>query len=296
MSNARIEILRLIAEGKITPEEGERLLDALTEGPADADKTPPRFGEAMGQMLQEMGDTIRKAVDDAVGAAQQAFDEHRKGTESVDLGSGGFDIDPAGRLRIQQAMRVSLGGGSRGGSLIARAVDGHRVRVVRGEAIEVHRNPEGHILTWAKGNLEIEIPRELAALEVRSMGGDVEIASFPGPMTLDSMGGEQRIQSPRAPLRCRSLGGRVRIADLDLREGSSAISTAGGDVEIETASAASLIVRISTLGGEIEIPPGSEQESQGRARKRTTCLIGDGGGELQVQTLGGSVRVHRRDG
>lgn len=294
MSNARIEILRLIAEGKITPEEGERLLDALTEDPAGADKAPPRFGEAMGQMLQEMGETVRKAVDDAIGSAQQAFDEHRRGTESVDIGGGGFDLESGGRLRIQQAVRMSLGGGSKGGSLIARAIPGNRIRIIRGEAIEVHRNPDGHVVTWAKGNLEIEIPQDLAGLEVRSMGGDVEIVSFPGPMALDSMGGEQRIQSPRAAFRCRSLGGRVRIADLDLREGASAISTAGGDVDIEAASGASLLVKISTLGGEIETPPGTEQDSQRGTRRRTTCVLGSGEGELQIQTLGGSVRLNRK--
>ncbi len=292
MSKARIEILRLIAEGKISPEEGERMLAALEE-PTDAPErgAAPRFGEAMGQVLQEMGETVRKAVDDAIGSASRPFEELRKGTESVDVGAGGFEIESGGKLRIQQAMRMSFGGASRGGGLIARASQGNRIRIVRGEAIEVHKSVDGHVLTWAKGNLEVEIPRDLSGLEVRSMGGDVEIISFPGPMALDSMGGEQRIRSPRSAFRCRSLGGRVRIADLEMSDGVSTISTAGGDVDIDAAPGSSLTVRISTLGGEIEIPPGTERESQGKTRRRTTCVLGSGAGELSIRSLGGSVRL-----
>jgi hypothetical protein len=292
-----MEILKLIADGKVSPEEGDRLLRALDEreqttGPA----RPTGFGEAVGQILEEVGETVRRAVDDALGTAQKIFEETRADAESVEIGPGGFDLPAGSRLRVQQAVRVSFGGGSKGGNVILRAAAEGRVTIVRGEAIEVHHTGGDYVFTWAKGNLELEVPPNLAGLDVRCLGGDLEVQRFPGPMMLDTAGGELRVQGPRAPFRFRSLGGRIRIADLDLREGASVISSAGGEVSIEVAEGASLSIYASSLGGAIEFPPGTERETQGRTRRRAVCVLGDGGGELKIDTLGGSVRVRREPG
>jgi len=292
MSKARIEILKLIAEGKISPEEGERLLNELDDsgGSTEAGRTV-RIGEAIGQVLEEVGETVRRAVYDAIGAAHKIFDEHRAETESVAVGEGRFDMPPGARLRVQQAIRVSFGGGSKGGNVILRALGQSHVRILRGEAIEVHRNGSDYVLTWAKGNLELEVPQDLAGLEVRCMGGDLEIHDFVGPMMLDTTGGELRVLSPRAPFRFRTLGGRMRIVDLDLREGPASISTTGGDVRIEAAAGASVTIRVGALGGSIDFPPGCEPDTQGRARRRAVCVIGEGKAELKVDTLGGDVHI-----
>ena len=297
MSQARIEILKLIADGKLSPEEGDRMLRALDEQEQTPGQgRPAGLGEAMGQLLEEVGETVRRAVDDALGTAQKVFEETRADVESVEIGSGGFDIPPGSRLRVQQAVRVSFGGGSKGGNVILRAAAEGKVTIVRGEAIEVHRTGGDYVLTWAKGSLELEVPPNLAGLDVRCLGGDLEIQRFPGPMTLETAGGELRVQGPRSPFRFRSLGGRIRIADLDLREGAAAISSAGGEVSIQVAEGASLTINASSLGGAIEFPPGTERESQGRTRRRAVCVIGAGAGELKVDTLGGTVRVRREPG
>jgi hypothetical protein len=294
MSQARIEILRLIAEGKVSPEEGDRMLRALDEREQAAETgRPAGFGEAIGQILEEVGETVRRAVDDALGTAQRVFEETRADAESVEIGAGGFDLPAGSRLRVQQAMRVSFGGGSKGGNVILRAAGEGGARIIRGEAIEVHRSGSDYVLTWAKGNLELEVPPNLAGLDVRCLGGDLEIQRFPGPMTLDTAGGELRVQGPRSPFRFRSLGGRVRIADLDLREGSAAVSSAGGEVSLQVAEGASMTIHVSALGGAMEFPPGTEREIQGKARRRGVCVIGGGGAEIKIDTLGGNVRVRR---
>jgi hypothetical protein len=243
--------------------------------------------------MQEVVESVRRAAEETVGAAQRIFEEASPGVETVPTADGGFEIPPGSRLRVQHAVRASLGGGSKGSHALLRTGSGDRVRVLRGEALEVHRNGADFVLTWAKGALELEIPPRLAALDVRCMGGDLEIRDFPGPMALDTMGGELRVHAPRGPFRCRTLGGGVRVADLDLREGSASISSAGGDVSIDVALGASLTIRASTLGGSIEFPPGTEREAQGRARRRATCVLGDGAAEIRIDTLGGDVRVAR---
>jgi hypothetical protein len=79
-----------------------------------------------------------------------------------------------------------------------------------------------------------------------------------------------------------------------MKEGIASINTTGGDVVLETTSDASITVHASSLGGSIEFPPGTEQTAQGKARKRALCVIGDGSGDLRINTLGGDVRVRLR--
>lgn len=294
MSEARMEILKLIAEGKISPEEGNRLLNALDEQdqPAEPGRSSS-FGEALGQVLEEVGETVRRAVDDALGTAQRVFEETRSDAETVEISGGSFEILAGSRLRVQQAMRMSFGGGSKGGNVILRAAGEGRARILRGEAVEVHRSGSDYVLTWAKGHLELEVPLNLAGLDVRCLGGDLEVQQFPGPMSLDTAGGELRVLAPRAPFRFRSLGGRIRVASLDLQDGTASISSAGGEVNIQIIEGASISIYASSLGGVIEFPPGTERESQGRTRRRAVCVIGEGKAELKIDTLGGSVRVKR---
>ena len=52
-------------------------------------------------------------------------------------------------------------------------------------------------------------------------------------------------------------------------------------------------VRATTLGGTTSFPPGTETETEGRARRRATCVIGDGKAVLTVDTLGGDVCVRK---
>ncbi|MBM3288401.1 MAG: hypothetical protein FJY88_13805 [Candidatus Eisenbacteria bacterium] len=323
MSEAQREILRLVAEGKITLEEAERMLNALrppagakgeaqdtgakgeaqgagakgqetVEGESEAWQAQgKRVAEGVAQIMQEVGETVRRTVEDAVAATQRAFEEHRPTTEAVPIKDGRIEIPAGARLKIQQAVRVSLGGGSKGGNVILRASQAGHLLIVRGEAIEAHHDGLDYVLTWAKGNLEMEIPGNLAGLDVRCMGGDLEIVQFQGAMTAETMGGELRVQSPRGIFRFRTLGGRVRIADLELKEGAASVSSAGGDVQIEVSAASSLTIRASTLGGTLDLPPESERERQGRARRRAVCVIGEGAAELRIDTLGGGIRIRR---
>jgi hypothetical protein len=242
-------------------------------------------------VLEHVGDMVRSSVDDAVGAAQRVFEEHRPGTEGVDIASGAFDLPAGSRLKVQPAVRVSFGGTSKGGHVVIRSTEEGCVRIVRGEAVEVHRSGSDYVLTWAKGNLELEIPRTIASLDARCLGGDLEVHQFEGPMSLETMGGEVRALGVRSSFRARTLGGRARIAGLDLQEGFSTISTTGGDVSVEITRTSSVTIQAGTVGGTITFPPGTESESAGRARRRATAVIGGGKAELRIDTLGGDVQV-----
>ena len=220
MSEARMEILKLVAEGKISPDEGDRMLAALDERegfPTEAEAPSKSWTDGIARALQDVADTVRRGVDDAIGATHRVLDEHRPETESIQISGGDFPVATGARLKVQHAIRVSFGGTSKGSHVILHTGQDDRVRVVRVQAIEVHRNGNDYVLTWAKGNLELEVPPSLAGLDVRCMGGDLEVQEFPGPMSLETMGGELRVRSPRTAFRVRTLGGKARITDMDLK-------------------------------------------------------------------------------
>jgi hypothetical protein len=299
MANARVEILRLVAEGKISPEEAERILSGMDEKQQTESETPPAsggtrspgIGETVSQVLDQVGETMRGAFDEAAGAMHRVFEEHRPGTEAIDATLGSFELPEGSRLKVQQAFRLSFGGASRGEHILIRPAAGPNARILHGEAVEVHHSGADYVLTWAKGDLDLEVPAALSALQVRCMGGEIEIHDFASPMSLETMAGEIRAFGVRSPFRARSLGGRIRIMGLNLNEGLSRVTTTGGDVEVEASAASSLAVHASTLGGVISLPPGTSREIGGGARRRVTAVIGEGKADLRIDTLGGDVKV-----
>jgi len=209
MSSARLEILKMVAEGKISPEDGERLLSALKEGrsPRDGSDTDSSgretrregagepedpFGSArnregfrsatenLGRAFEDAAAAVRVAATEGMRAFQKVFDEHRPGTEPVPLEGNTFEVPEGVALRIHPAIRLSVGGGSAGSAVVVRPVDGNLVRIVRGAAVEVHRFEKDYFLTWAKSALEIEVPRAVTSLVVRGVGGNVSIYGFGG--------------------------------------------------------------------------------------------------------------------
>lgn len=326
MSNARLEILKMVAEGKISPEDGDRLLSALKEGhsprdgatsgadsgPRDASRDPKDSGksedrdgqsssrgsesfrsatENLGRAFEDAAGAVRVAAAEGMRAFQRVFDEHRPGTEPVPLDGNSFEIPAGSTLRIHPAVRLSVGGGSAGSAVVVRPVDGDLVRIVRGSAVEVHRFEKEYFVTWAKSALEIEVPRSVVSLIARGVGGNVAIYGFSGEMRIDALGGTVIVDAPVQPFRISSVGGTVRVTDLGLTSGSSSITSTGGDVHVSIAPDASLELRATaSFGGGLELPTGSTQVA-GRTRHRGTVRFGAGAGRLRVDTVAGWVRV-----
>lgn len=289
MSNPRLEILKMVAEGKLSPEDGDRLIKALNDGSGGDGNGGVRSN--FGRALDDAAQAVKSAATEGVRAVQKVFEEHRPGTEPVMPHSGSFDLPAESTLRIQPAFRVSIGGTSAGGSVVLRGVDTESARIVKGSAVEIHRYENEYVLTWAKSQLELEVPRNLENLFIRGFGGDIRMTEFDGSFRLEGLGGNFDIEGIRRPFRIRSVGGSVRIRDLAVTEGSSHITTTGGDVEIDTAAGASVEIKASTsLGGSLVLPDGAAI-IEGRTRRKGTVRIGSAIGALRIDTVAGWVRV-----
>jgi hypothetical protein len=206
---------------------------------------------------------VKAAATEGMKAVQSMFDEHRPGTVPVPLIGNEFEVPAGATLRIQPALRVSMGGGSAGSGVVVRSIPGGAARILRGAAVEVHRYENEFVVSWAKQTLEIEVPEHVSQLVARGIGGHVGIYAFPGTVRVEALGGGVTIEDVRAPFKISSVGGPVRVTGLRA-----------------TAS----------LGGGLELPRGAAIVG-GRTRQRGTFLLGSGEGRLRIDAVAGWIRA-----
>ena len=318
MQNAVIEILRLVAEGAVRPEDGQELLDALHAGYPEEFERPVAtrpLGPAPSAQSPESS-TNRRSIRSVLGAGvgssgsdgstdvadpwpgsspQQATAASTDATTPC-LQTGDVVEVPSGvLLRIDTAgpSRVSDGPMD---SVAIRGVAGQLIRVVRGAGVELHREDEtAWRLTWPGGLLFLEIPERLAGLEIRDIPGSVGLSSYAGPFSVEEIGDGFTVHGASAPFRIREVRGSVQLHRLALRDGISTIAAVGQDVEIETAGEASITIRASSRPEapdrtmDFDAPGEIDPDRGGR---RGVWRVGAGTAQLNVSQVRGQLRLH----
>lgn len=115
--------------------------------------------------------------------------------------------------------------------------------------------------------LEIQVPRRYR-MDLKTSGGDVEIADLEGAMEVQTMGGDILARRCAGEADLQTMGG-----DITVREGRTdgRLRTMGGDIEVETSSEE---IDAETMGGDIEI------RCSGRIRASTA------GGDIEIRLTG----------
>jgi polyhydroxyalkanoate synthesis regulator phasin len=90
-------ILRLVAEGKLTPDEAAPIIDALTRAERPADESPPA-NDRLGRRLERAGRRAARANE----RIQRAF---RHADERLDAALSGMDAPTGRQLRIRVTER-----------------------------------------------------------------------------------------------------------------------------------------------------------------------------------------------
>lgn len=212
-----------------------------------------------------------------------------------------FTVQPGGRLVCDTDLgSVELRGTDAGSVEVAvhREVrHGNREKLLRefqlkfeqrGNDIYVTGDRERHGLHWLWQNIwhdlqvrfVITVPRSFDA-DVRTSGGDVDIADLGGKVAARTSGGDVKCERIGGDIDARTSGGDVGIG---VAGGRVEAHTSGGDVRIEEAKG-SVLAR--TSGGDIRIErAGGEVDAHTSGGSITA---GDIGGALIAKTSGGSV-------
>jgi hypothetical protein len=320
MQNPVIEILHLVADGIVRPEEGQVLLAALRAGyPEEFDRgapvrRPARESSAIrGEPLSDRAgpdpptpvptspasEGPPSVADPMPSPSPKGSDPSAGETQGAHLPPGEAVVIPSTVLLRIDATGVSRSADASLNSVAIRGAAGQRVRVVRGEGVKLHREGEGvWRLTWSGGMLFLEIPVRLAGLAVQGVSGSVGLSGYVGPFSGEEIGGGFTVHGASEPFRIREVRGDVRLHRLSLRDGISTIAAVSQNVEIETAQDASVTIRASLRP---EIPEGAGNLDAGgdsdsdRGGRRGVWRVGAGTAQLNVSQVRGQLRLRPSD-
>ena len=297
MAEERMRVLDMVREGKITVEEGARLLEALkTEGAASGARSGGESGGGKGwgddpvasittavtELLERSGlGNLRNWTGGSgwSGGPLQGAERRRQRQEAgwteVPLSEGdhgSFDLPEGARFRVE----------TEGGAIEATAAEGNQVRLtlegenLSGYAVYAARKGDEVVLCSYRTEhlarmprLVVATPQGVAHLALKTSGGGLKATGFSCPVNLHTSGGGIHIREQGA--------------------GTVEAHTSGGGIDVQGRPAG---LDLHTSGGGISFK-GQTESLQAKTSGGSITLDGVRltGGEHRVKTAGGSVRV-----
>ena len=321
--NARLKVLELIEQGKISPEEGARLLQALTppaetRSSATSSPTQPpssaggwgrwpggsRFEEAASRHLrraarkfdlQDLRESLRdmsKEIRDAVRGGVEVVlgDDDPEGLE-------GFEEIESDVVRLPEGPLPRLDVRCAGGGIKIVRGDGREIRARHDGQMRIFTRAlgaaDGEVVIRARdGDLEIESPTGLPVLEVRSDGGDTHLDIDAVRLRAAAAGGDIRFKGLAAEASVSAAGGDIHLDRLRLTSGESKVKTAGGDLHLVLTADSDVTVTAKTVGGSVILPDGAKTRSkQAGPVARGGIVLGGGTASLKLASAGGDLTV-----
>lgn len=315
MSEERKIILNLLAEGRITADEAEQLLEALDEsdlydpgdsGPVDQSDLGDRLEARHDVIADDLSERLSKAVSEMAEAGQELPDRLARMLGSM-FGSLGWSFGPVG-VQAEQTFEseipadciisaidfatsngsVKLTGWDRPGyKVVARAT----VRGVESRSEAERRLASGLALSFEGGVMRLECRddaiRNSLSVEAylpRANTYDVKVSSRNGSATLESL--------TAGSIDVHSANGRVALGDVtaasttaSARNGSVTASGDLGDADLETANGSVSVTLSYRSAGRLRVNTGNGSVRLNVPRDARVAY------EINAHTVNGSVRT-----
>ncbi len=311
MNDERMRILEMVRDGKITAEEGVRLLEALQpkaatgtgSGAPDGREDP--FGKLASAISHAMQSGDWKNLVGQLGGAwstgplgglERRHEREAEGWEFLTLSDGDqgtFDLPAGSEVAVEHEA----------GSVEATAVDGLGRIELEGEGLHNYgvyaARKEGKVVIACHRTapfarmprLKVSVPRAATAVSLKTAGGSLTAEAFAVPLTLKTAGGSVRVRDQQqAPVTAKTAGGGIKVngtpARLDLHTSGGSIrfdgtteafdvKTSGGSVHIEGARLASGEHSAKTNGGSVRIGLAPEASVEIEAKTSAGSLTVD---------------------
>ncbi len=317
MGEEQRQILQMVADGKVSADEGARLLEALEKGqhrrrdidsPARMAREKKRIirerirdGEMGGfEGLKDIGRMVRNMIRESVPGMEE--DDFPDGFEEpVDEDSklleGPLELEEGTRLVVRRALVRNSAG-----DLLVSGNDGSSLEMVGDEPPEVRVKTEGNsvFLVWSTGDLHLSVPKTVEELVVKILGGDIVVNDLSASIKLRTKGGDIGLNDVSGDFSAKTMGGNVMIR---LGEGwseDSKASTMGGNISLEVREATGAVISARTMGGNISVGDGlsAEQHSGHAGSSAVSIDLSDGedGPELKLKTMGGDISITAIEG
>jgi hypothetical protein len=324
MSEERMKILQMLADGKITAGDAAKLLDAVAEQPPPASTGAALADEVRRTIDGVMQSIPRESIADVKDALREVYREGREaahqwrrwahkgwgGKWSFSFGEGHMAAAPFQDERATTASRLVLRNTRGDVRLSPSADDQVRVKALRrvwapdphdaeriAERLAIEIREDGATLLIEgpgarpfheriRVDFDIEIPQRLAA-EVHLVRGDLQAGALMQPLAVSVVKGDVHVDG------CAGITAQVTSGDISVRHcaGDAAIHTTRGDVALSQASGdAALTTRRGDVSFRIE-HAGSVAISTMRGDIAVRIREFAAGGSAAIRTLHGDVSV-----
>jgi DUF4097 and DUF4098 domain-containing protein YvlB len=312
MSDEQKEILQMVSEGKITADDGVKLLTALEEGerkrrdhhsPAKRMKQQKKMvlesmrSHGMGlENMREIGNMVKNIVSDAVSGISENYS-----TESFNIDKDRFKdfgiLD--GELELDEGTELFISNSrfSSGADLTLQGVDGSCCAVIGGDEpeVSVFRDDGSVWLKWDNGDLTLSIPETVGKLSTSIMGGDIVIGGVKTPVNVKTKGGDISILEASHGFNAKTMGGDIIISLTDLWNEDSTVVTMGGDINVGLSKDTKAVISAKTFGGEINVQDGIGKVDKsgqiGTSRVRVYLSGDEDAPDMKLKTMGGDISI-----
>ena len=307
MKEERIEILKMVADKKITVEEGERLLRALEKGEADErESRSERFGHRhrgpcgpgdwnWGERFDGLGSKMQEFFDNAFGSV--FGDEYWfEGYELASVPVEDLKLDGETTLVLTNP-RTAYKHGSADVSI--RPSEDGRLHLEAGEKgkCEVLRK-ENKIVIFCHNDAAVRIPASIGKVKVILAKGNTEVHDVRLPLEIRAVKGDVVVRTADHPLSIRAMKGNVTLDLADAYGGKSDVSAMDGDISVTTGPQFSGRVEAKVGKGDIRIQSKGLKSSTAKNTFFRTESVDFGAGSsdsiLNLKTMHGDITVTTR--
>ncbi len=312
MSDAQKEILRMLSDHIITVDQAERLLKALDEAETrkEESKSRERSGhgigfpdigavfESIGETLSEIGPMVKNTMEDVLtgllGDDLVEFDEEE--LTDVEPVSGQYTLTTGTQMIIMNTWKT----GHAKGNLVIQGVPGDACRIDCDNAkqIRVRQDAVHFVIQWAGGPLKIEVPAVVSSLKVRSTGSNIYLKQPTCPLNVKTLGGDLELLDVPKDFKAKTMGGNIALHLSPTWHGTGRANTAGGNIFLAIPEKIDLTVNSSTIGGAIQIDehfgrPESKQTFPGK--NTINVQIGEHASEsvVALKAMGGNIELKK---
>ncbi len=318
MSEEQREILQMVADGKITADDGAELLEALKTGeqkrremesPARRVKEKKRiilenkrrgpFGGIGG--MREIGRMVRGIVSESISGIEddESVENDDEMYEDAGLLEGPLQLEEGTELVLKR--RVHRHSRNSGGDLILNGVKGSTLEVLGDDTpdVRVYRDDGTVYLKWDKGDLSLNVPETVENVRASIMGGSIILNGVAASTDIKTMGGDINLSEASKAFRAKTMGGNILIKLTDDWAEDSKVVTMGGNIALSICVTTKASISAKTMGGEITVQEGitgvTESGHPGSSRVNIDLSEGEDAPELRIKTMGGNISITRSE-
>ena len=259
--NERMQILKLLEEGKINAQEAERLLEAVTHSGTKERKSKFKLWSSL--------EGIPKVISAAIGNA-------------ID------DTPCEGPMQYPSKEKVSFN--SISGNLEIVGTDTDRIEVQRDGLTKIKQDDEALHIRTLSGDVKISLPHA-TEISIAGISGDISISDITGPLHIESVSGDVTGKHLSG-----SFLGELVSGDIDLEYDQAdnvKIKSRSGDVNLMLDKTVEARIDIGSDSGNVSCEfelldkEGDENELKGIINKAT--------GAIEIKSKSGDISIKKKN-